>query len=77
MSIKREFGAVQPAYPWARLMLRVPFIHYGSNGPDFAQGLLMCTVCLSIITVLTAKLGMSFRGRAGLVILNGACTWRM
>lgn len=72
MSIKREFGAVQPGIPLGPLMLRVPFIHYRFEWADFAQGLLMCTVCLSIITVLTAKLGMSFEVALAIVVLNGA-----
>jgi len=53
------------------LMLRVPFVHYRFEWADFAQGLLMCTVCLSIITVLTTKLGMSFEVALAIVILNG------
>lgn len=72
MSIKREYGQVQPGVKMGPLTLRVPFIHYRFEWADFIQGLLMCTVCLSIITVLTAKLGMPFEVALAIVILNGA-----
>ena len=71
MSIKREFGAVQPGIPLGPLTLRLPGIHYRFEWADYIQGLLMCTVCLAIIPVLTGKLGMSFEVALAIVILNG------
>lgn len=68
----REYGQIQPGIPMGPLTLRIPFIHYRFEWPDFLQGLIMCTVCLSIIPVLTGKLGMSFEVALAIVILNGA-----
>ncbi|TAL33662.1 MAG: hypothetical protein EPN93_13670 [Spirochaetes bacterium] len=72
MSLKREHGAVQPGIPLGPLTLRLPFIHYKFEWADYVQGLIMCTVCLSIITILTEKLGMSFEVALAIVVLNGA-----
>jgi hypothetical protein len=71
MSMKREYGGLQPGIPLGPLTLRIPFIHYRFEWADYIQGLLMCTVCLAIIPVLTSKLGMSFEVALAIVILNG------
>ncbi|MBP9042384.1 MAG: hypothetical protein KBG49_02735 [Spirochaetes bacterium] len=68
---QREYGGIQPGIPMGPLTLRLPFIHYRFEWADYLQGLLMCTVCLSIIPVLTGKLGMSFEVALAIVILNG------
>ncbi|HOR47598.1 MAG TPA: hypothetical protein PK717_07800, partial [Caldisericia bacterium] len=68
---EREYGGIQPGIPTGPLTLRLPFIHYRFEWADYLQGLLMCTVCLSIIPVLTGKLGMSFEVALAIVILNG------
>lgn len=67
----REYGAKQPGIPLGPLTLRIPFVHYRFEWPDYLQGLLMCTVCLAIIPVLTGKLGMSFEVALAIVIMNG------
>ena len=71
MSIKREYGEIQPGIPLGPLTLRIPFVHYRFEWADYIQGLLMCTVCLAIIPVLTSKLGMSFEVALAIVIMNG------
>ena len=71
MRTKREFGGIQPGIPLGPLEIRIPFVHYRFEWADYIQGLLMCTVCLSIIPVLTGKLGMSFEVALAIVILNG------
>jgi len=71
MSIKREYGGVQPGIPLGPLTLRLPGVHYRFEWADYIQGLLMCTVCLSIIPVLMGKLDMSFEVALAIVILNG------
>ena len=68
---EREYGKIQPGVKIGALYFRLPFIHYRFEFPDYLQGLLMCTVCLAIIPVLTAKLGMSFEVALAIVILNG------
>lgn len=68
---ERGYGEIQPGIKMGPLELRLPFIHYRFEFPDYLQGLLMCTVCLAIIPVLTSKLGMSFEVALAIVILNG------
>lgn len=72
MSAKREYGGRQPGLRLGMFTIRLPFIHYRFEWPDYIQGLLMCTVCMAIIPVLTGKLGMSFEVSLAIVILNGS-----
>lgn len=71
MSNTRKFGTEQPGIPLGPLKIRLPFIHYKFEFADYLQGILMCTVCLAIIPVLTAKLGMSYEVALAIVIING------
>ena len=68
---KRESGGRQPYLPMGPFHLRLPFIHFRFEAPDFIQGLIMCAVCLGIIPVLTEYLGMPFEIAITVVILNG------
>lgn len=68
---KREFGKPQPYIPFGPFQLRLPFLHYRFELPDYIQGLLMCAVCLGIIPVLQEYLGMPFEIAITIVILNG------
>jgi hypothetical protein len=68
---KREYGNKQPFIHLGPFELRLPFIHYRFEIADFAQGLLMCAVCLGIIPILTEYLGMPFEIAITIVILNG------
>jgi hypothetical protein len=72
MKSKREYGKIQPGIKMGKLRLRLPFIHYNFEISDYLQGILMCTVCLGIIPVLTAKLGMSYEVALAIVIINGS-----
>lgn len=69
--LKREFGKEQPFIPLGPFQLRLPFIHYRFEPPDFIQGLLMCAVCLGVIPLLQEYLGMPFEVAITIVILNG------
>jgi len=69
--IKREIGQKQPYFPLGPFELRLPFIHYRFELADYAQGLIMCAVCLGIIPVLQEYLGMPFEIAITIVILNG------
>lgn len=51
--------------------IRLPFIHYRFELPEFIQGLLMCAVCLSAISILQADLGMPSNVALAIVVLNG------
>ncbi|SHN51382.1 hypothetical protein [Desulfovibrio litoralis] len=68
---KREHGKVQPYIPLGPFQLRLPFIHYRFELPDFIQGLLMCAVCLGVIPLLQEYLGMPFEVAITIVIING------
>jgi len=68
---QRESGKQQPFIPLGPFQLRLPFIHYRFELPDFLQGLLMCAVCLGVIPLLQEYLGMPFEVAITIVILNG------
>ncbi len=68
---KRKDGEVQPYIPLGPFQLRLPFIHFRFEFPDYVQGLMMCAVCLGIIPVLMEYLGMPFDVAITVVILNG------
>jgi len=68
---KRELGKQQPFIPLGPFQLRLPFIHYRFEFPDFLQGLIMCAVCLGVIPLLQEYLGMPFEVAITIVILNG------
>ncbi len=70
-AIKREYGQKQPYFPLGPFEIRLPFIHYRFEVADYAQGLIMCAVCLGIIPILTEYLGMPFEIAITIVILNG------
>jgi hypothetical protein len=73
---KRKDGEQQPYIPFGPFHIRFPFIHYRLEVPDFAQGLIMCAVCLGIIPILQEYLGMPFEIAITIVILNGFLyTW--
>ncbi len=67
----RKHGEEQPYIPLGPFHVRFPFIHYRLEVADFAQGLIMCAVCLGIIPILQEYLGMSFEIAITIVILNG------
>jgi hypothetical protein len=51
--------------------VRLPFIHYKFELPDYLQGLLMCAVDLAAIPLMTELLGMPFEVALAVVMLNG------
>lgn len=51
--------------------LRLPFIHYRFEWPDYFQGLLMCAVDLAAIPLIIELLGMPFEAAMAIVLLNG------
>jgi hypothetical protein len=68
---KREHGQAQPGIPFGPFVIRIPFVHFRFELPDYIQGLIMCAVCLGIIPVLQEYLGMPFDVAITIVILNG------
>ncbi|MCF7530066.1 hypothetical protein ACOR62_09050 [Neisseria lisongii] len=67
----RKEGEAAPFIPLGPFQLRLPFIHYRFEWPDYLQGLLMCAVDLAAIPLLTQLLGMPFEVALAIVMLNG------
>lgn len=67
----RKFGEESPYIPAGPFKIRLPFIHYRFEWPDYIQGLLMCAVDLSAIPLLIELLGMPFEVALAIVVLNG------
>lgn len=60
-----------PYIPLGPFKVRLPFIHYKLEMPDYLQGLLMCAVDLAAIPLMTQLLGMPFEVALAVVMLNG------
>jgi len=60
-----------PYIPLGPFKVRLPFIHYKFELPDYLQGLLMCAVDLAAIPLMTEFLGMPFEIALAVVMLNG------
>lgn len=73
MQHMEEHGIGRPSPHWrlGPFDLRLPFIHYRLELPDFAQGLFMCVVDLGAIPLMTEALGMPFEVALAVVTLNG------
>ncbi len=71
MAMNREYGTEQPYIPAGPFKIRIPFIHFKVEKPDFLQGLLMCAVCLGAVPMLQEYLGMPFEVAMAIVLLNG------
>lgn len=67
----RKDGEPAPYIPFGPFQIRLPFIHYRFEWPDYLQGLLMCAVDLAAIPLLTQLLGMPFEVALAIVMLNG------
>lgn len=67
----RTPGEESPYIPLGPFQLRLPFIHYRFEWPDYIQGLLMCAVDLAAIPLLVTLLGMPFEVALAIVMLNG------
>lgn len=67
----RTEGQEAPYIPFGPFKIRLPFIHYRFEWPDYIQGLLMCAVDLAAIPLLTTLLGMPFEVALAIVVLNG------
>ncbi|MGV6875815.1 hypothetical protein ACUSIJ_24400 [Pseudochelatococcus sp. B33] len=64
-------GQETPYMPAGPFKVRLPFVHYRIEWPNYFQGLLMCAVDLSAIPLMTELLGMPFEVALAVVILNG------
>ena len=64
-------AAEAPFWSFGPFKLRLPFVHYRMEWPDYFQGLLMCAVDLAAIPLMTELLGMPFEAAIAIVMLNG------
>jgi hypothetical protein len=71
MSNLPETGRESPYIPLGPFKVRLPFIHYNFEMPDYLQGLLMCAVDLAAIPLMVELLGMPFEVALAVVMLNG------
>lgn len=67
----RNHGEESPFIPLGPFKLRLPFIHYKFEWPDYVQGLMMCAVDLAAIPLMIELLGMPFEVALAVVLLNG------
>ena len=56
----RVLGEETPFIRLSVFKIRLPFLHYRFEWPDYLQGLLMCAVDLAAIPLLMEILGMPF-----------------
>lgn len=71
MTTERIDGQEQPYWPAGPFKIRLPFVHYKFEWPDYCQGLLMCAVDLAAIPLMIELLGMPFEVALAMVVLNG------
>ncbi|MBV7303025.1 hypothetical protein [Corynebacterium sp. TAE3-ERU2] len=64
-------GIESPHWKAGPFQIRLPFVHYRIEWPDYAQGLFMCVVDLGAIPLMTQALGMPFEVALAVVMLNG------
>lgn len=65
----REFGAEQP-YSGGVFKIRLPFIHYGLEFPDWIQGAILSVVPMGITAVMMDTLGIPFELAIVFVVIN-------
>lgn len=71
MSNRRRSDGETAYWPLGPFKVRLPFLHYRFELPDYFQGLLMCAVDLAAIPLMTELLGMPFEAALAVVMLNG------
>lgn len=67
----RSDGKEAPYYALGPFKVRLPFLHYRFEWPDYFQGLLMCAVDLAAIPLMVELLGMPFEAAIAIVMING------
>jgi len=67
---EREPGETEQPYWGGSLRLRLPFIHYPWEWPDFIQGAILCVVPMGVISAMQASFGISYEIGLTMVIIN-------
>ncbi|MCH8559079.1 solute carrier family 23 protein [Nesterenkonia sp. DZ6] len=63
--------ATSPHWKAGPFEVRLPFVHYRIEWPDYTQGLFMCAVDLAAIPLMVNLLGMPFEVALAVVLING------
>lgn len=71
LTTERIDGQEQPYWPAGPFKIRLPFVHYKFELPEYLQGLMMCAVDLAAIPLMIELLGMPFEVALAVVLLNG------
>jgi len=66
----REPGESEQPYWGGSLRLRLPFIHYPWEWPEFVEGAILCVVPMGVIAAMQASLGVSYEMGLTMVIIN-------
>lgn len=67
---KRKNGEEQPFWSVGKYKLRLPFVHYRLEMPEFIQGFVIFTIGFSMIEILTSVIGMSFEAALAVAIIT-------
>jgi len=67
---EREPGESEQPYWGGSLRLRLPFIHYPWEWPDFIQGAILCVVPMGVIAGMQQAFGISYEVGLTMVIVN-------
>ena len=67
---QREPGETEQPYWGGSLRLRLPFIHYPWEWPDFIQGAILCVVPMGVIAAMQASFGITYEVGLTMVIVN-------
>ena len=61
MLMRRADGEAQPGIGWGPFTLRIPFVHSGFEGPEFAQGILVSAATgLALVPLMVSQFGLTF-----------------
>ena len=71
MALERIDGQETPYWGAGPFKIRLPFLHYKFEWPDYFQGLLMCAVDLAAIPLMVELLNMPFEVALAVVMMNG------
>ncbi|HHN81905.1 MAG TPA: hypothetical protein ENN11_04720 [Methanomicrobia archaeon] len=67
---EREPGESEQPYWGGPLRLRLPFIHYPWEWPEFVEGAILCVVPMGVIAAMQASLGVTYEMGLTMVIIN-------
>lgn len=67
---EREPGETEQPFWGGSLRLRLPFIHYPWEWPDFIEGAILCVVPMGVIAAMQGAFGISYEVGLTMVIVN-------